>query len=113
MVIMKNILILNLACTLLLVSTGLPGQEREQIAPPDGIIPIVARGHLYIQGSADNIEGNFVFDTGASGLYFDTTFYSENEFGYENLVNAKLPGAGATPQDVIVILDSVDFSFGN
>nr|NQU89107.1 aspartyl protease family protein [Bacteroidota bacterium] len=109
---MRNILILILVCSLLFINNILKSQESEQIALPDGAIPIVARGHMYIQGSADNVAMNFVFDTGASGLYYDTTFYSCNNFEYENLANAKLPGAGSTPQDVIVILDTVEFSFG-
>jgi hypothetical protein len=66
-----------------------------------------------VQGEADSCKGNFVFDTGASGLYFDTTFYSSNDFNYSKIVNAKIPGAGTTLQDIIVIRDTVDFSFGS
>lgn len=109
---MKKISVLILVCSLLTVSNNLRGQESKPAVMSVGVIPIVARGHIYIQGSADNVEGNFVFDTGASGLYYDTTFYSNNDFEYTKLANAKLPGAGSTPQDVILILDTVDFSFG-
>jgi hypothetical protein len=80
---------------------------------PEGAIPIVYRGHIYIKGSADSVNGNYVFDTGASNLYYDSTYYSGGGFNYSEFWNAKLPGAGKTPQDVIVIADSVNFRFGN
>ncbi len=70
-------------------------------------IPIVYKGHLYIQGEIAGIKGNFVFDTGASNLYIDSTFYANNNFEYENTFTAHLPGAGTTPQTVLVIQDSV------
>ncbi|MBT5419922.1 MAG: hypothetical protein HOK80_03445, partial [Candidatus Cloacimonetes bacterium] len=85
----------------------------EEFELPTGAFPIVYRGHIYIPGNADGIKGNFVFDTGASNLYYDTTYYADNEFRYEDLLTAKLPGAGTKPQDVIVIKDTVDFTFGN
>lgn len=80
---------------------------------PNNTIPIVYRGHIYIQGKADSVPGNFVFDTGASNLYFDSLYYADGHFQYENTTTAKLPGAGAKPQDVIVILDSVSFRFAD
>lgn len=109
---MKNVSVLILVCNLIFFFHNLKGQESAPNDLPEGAIPIVARGHIYIQGSADSVPGNFVFDTGASGLYFDTTFYVSNNFEYENMVHAKLPGAGSTPQDVNLILDPVRFSFG-
>lgn len=79
---------------------------------PDGAFPIIYKGHLYIEGVADSNKGNFVFDTGASNLYFDSIFYADNNFTYENTFEAKLPGAGSTPQTVIVVEDTVQFTFG-
>jgi len=87
--------------------------EKEEFELPNGAFPIVYRGHIYIPGNADGVKGNFVFDTGASNLYYDTTYYAENEFRYKDLLPAKLPGAGTKPQDIIVIKDTVDFTFGN
>lgn len=87
-------------------------QKQTSFSLPQGAIPIVYRGHIYIQGSADSIKGNFVFDTGASNLYYDSVYYSNNDFNYANFINALLPGAGKSPQNVIVIMDTVNFSFG-
>ena len=87
-------------------------KQNKQDEIPNGAFPIVYKGHLYVKGSADSIKGNYVFDTGASNLYFDSTHYADNEFDYENTFTAKLPGAGITPQTVVVIKDTVTFQFG-
>ena len=110
---MKRIFVFSVTILLLFAGNTIKAQQIEQYTLPPGAIPIVYRGHLYIQGSADSVQGNFVFDTGASGLYYDTTFYSNNHFDYSKIVNAKLPGAGTTPQDIIVVRDTVGFSFGS
>jgi len=87
-------------------------KNKKVLQIPEGAFPIVYKGHLYIKGITDSIKGNFVFDTGASNLYFDSTFYADNGFSYENTFKAKLPGAGNMPQTVIVIEDTVQFHFG-
>jgi len=84
--------------------------QRRKILP-EGAFPIIYRGHIYIEGGIDSLKGNFVFDTGADNLYFDSLFYVRSSFKPEKIVKAKLPGAGNTPQDVIVILDSLFFQF--
>jgi len=77
-------------------------------------VPIVYQRHIYIPSTVDSILGNFVFDTGADGLYFDSTYYVSNSFRKFKFVNAKLPGAGSgDPQRVIVITDTVSFKFEN
>lgn len=86
--------------------------EKKESEIPHGAFPIVYRGHLYIKGEADSIKGNYVFDTGASNLYYDSTYYSDNGFEYKNTFTAKLPGAGLTPQTVVVVKDTVEFRFG-
>jgi len=96
---------------LLLFSTGCSNKKQEEQIP-DNAFPIVYRGHLYIMGEADSIKGNYIFDTGASNLYFDSTYYYENDFHYSNFLTAKLPGAGTTVQNVEVIQDTVSFKFG-
>jgi hypothetical protein len=96
---------------LLLFSTGCSTKKQEEQIP-DNAFPIVYRGHLYILGEADSIKGNYIFDTGASNLYFDSTYYSHNDFQYTNLFTAKLPGAGTTVQNVEVVHDTVTFRFG-
>lgn len=88
-------------------------EQTQETEIPDGAFPIIYKGHLYIQGEADSIKGNYVFDTGASNLYYDSTYYSNNGFRYQNTFNASLPGAGNTPQRVQVIKDTVQFRFGD
>jgi hypothetical protein len=87
-------------------------KDKKVIQIPDGAFPIVYEGHLYIKGVADSIKGNYVFDTGASNLYYDSTYYADNKFAYEKTFIGILPGAGTTPQRVIVIGDTVQFKFG-
>ena len=96
-----------------ILSVSCNDNKTKKVEIPEGAIPIVYRSHLYIKGSADSVNGNFVFDTGASNLYYDSTYYAGGDFKYSKFWNAKLPGAGKTPQDVIVIADSVNFQFGN
>lgn len=104
----RRLLIVLLIGVLGLVSC----KQSKEVEIPKGAFPIVYKGHLYIKGEADRIKGNFVFDTGASNLYYDSTYYASNSFKYEETFNALLPGAGSTPQKVIVIKDTVDFRFG-
>lgn len=110
---MKKLIILSTAIFFLLSFNVINAQPSEKFTLSEDAIPIVYKGHIYVQGSADSVKGNFVFDTGASNLYFDSVFFSSHNFEYQNFINAKLPGAGAKPQDVIVVMDTVDFTFGN
>lgn len=88
------------------------GQETFSNNKQNGIIPIEYRGHIYVKGKVNNVEGNFVFDTGADNLYFDSLFYDKSHFSYDSIAIAKLPGAGTGMQTVEVILNSVDFNSG-
>ena len=76
-------------------------------------IPIVYNRFIYIQAKADGVSGNFVFDTGADNLYFDSIFYSQHNFKHSNFTFSKLGGAGKNPQRVKMILDTVSVLFGN
>lgn len=87
-------------------------KQNKENGIPKGAFPIAYQGHLYIKGEADKIEGNYVFDTGASNLYYDSTYYAEKGFNYKNTFAADLPGAGSTPQKVVVVEDTVEFKFG-
>ena len=82
---------------------------------PKGAVPIFYWGHIYISCEVDSISGNFVFDTGADGLYLDSTYYASNPFRkIEPVVRASLLGVGSSgPQRVIVITDTVCFKFEN
>lgn len=108
---MRNKLTLIFALLLIIGASCSNREQEEQI--PGKAFPIVNRGHLYIIGEADGVKGNYIFDTGASNFYYDSTYYSQNDFHYSNLFTAKLPGAGTTVQNVEVINDTVNFSFGN
>ena len=94
-----------------LITSCTPKKQSTKI--PKEAFPIVYRGHLYIKGIADGHKGNFVFDTGASNFYYDSTYYSTHDYNYSDFFNANLPGAGTNPQKVIVIKDTVSFKFGN
>jgi len=107
---MKNILSTILLALIIAVTSC---TNKEQVIPlPDNAFPIVYRGHLYVKGDADSIQGNFVFDTGASNFYYDSTYFAGNEYYYTDYFSALLPGAGAKPQKVEVIKDTVAFEFG-
>ena len=95
-------------------SGGAQSEQADTFVLPEDAVPIIYRGHIYIPSEVDTVLGNFVFDTGADGLYFDSTFYASNPFKKHKYINAMLPGAGTSgPQKVIVITDSVGFKFKN
>lgn len=75
-------------------------------------IPIKYYSHLYLSGKINNIEGLFLFDTGADNLYFDSIFYNKN-LNYPTIGKGLLPGVGSTPQEVKVILDDVNVVFND
>ncbi len=73
-------------------------------------------GHFYIHAFInDSIKGRFVFDTGASGLYLDSTFVKKHSSIIKsNLDTAKMRGAGATEyKRVLLIKDTVKINVGN
>jgi hypothetical protein len=73
-------------------------------------------GSFYVSAIInDSIEGRFVFDTGASGLYFDSTFVKRHSSIIKtNLDTARMRGAGATDdKQVYVVKDTVKISVGN
>ncbi|MDX9847340.1 MAG: PDZ domain-containing protein [Tenuifilaceae bacterium] len=88
-------------------------QQQVESKIPQGAFPIVYRSHLYIKGEADGVYGNYVFDTGASNLYYDSTYFADSSFSYSNIFKAKLPGVGAKAQSVVVVTDTVAFRFGD
>lgn len=81
---------------------------------PDDAVNIIYINHIYIPSEADSISGNFVYDTGADGLYFDSVFFADNSLKKQKHFEAYLPGNGTSgPQKVIVLNDSYLFSFEN
>lgn len=78
-------------------------------------IPFEKDGCFYIYAFLnDTIKGRFIFDTGADGLYLDSTFLSRNKA----LINitpdtARMRGAGSTGfRKVILLKDSIKVTIG-
>ncbi|KAF5074589.1 hypothetical protein DSECCO2_179550 [anaerobic digester metagenome] len=88
-------------------------KQKEENGLPQGAFPIIYRSHLYITGQVDSVKGRYVFDTGASNFYYDSTFFAHNSFIHKNTFKAMLPGVGKRPQSVVVIKDTIEFRFGN
>jgi len=80
-------------------------------ASQSNIIPIEYRGHIFVEGRVKNVTGNWVFDTGADRLYFDSLFYKSGGFNYEPIASGILPGVGRKPQLVKIIMSDVEFEF--
>ena len=78
----------------------------------DDVVPIFYDGHIHLKGSIKNVDGNFLFDTGALSLYFDSTFYANKNLNYKNTVVAYIGGAGSSRQKAALIRDTVNFKFG-
>ncbi len=89
------------------------GSGKKEVLISDDTIPMIHRKHVYIQGEVRGKQGNFVFDTGATGLYFDSIYYAESDFNFKKLFKGVLPGAGVSRQFVKVIGENVDFQFGD
>ena len=73
-------------------------------------------GCFYIYATInDSIEGRFVFDTGADGLYFDSTFLTvHNSIIKSDLDTARMRGSGSTGfKQVLLVKDTVKTSIGN
>ncbi|PLX05764.1 MAG: hypothetical protein C0596_18895 [Marinilabiliales bacterium] len=100
-------------CFVLFACCNCKSQQVIQSSFSNGNIPITYRNHIYIKGVTDSVSGNFVFDTGATNLYFDDLFYRSNKFSYKNLKNGHITGAGTKGQDIVIIMDTVNFSFAS
>ncbi|MGC3979121.1 MAG: aspartyl protease family protein [Paludibacteraceae bacterium] len=73
-------------------------------------------GSFYINATInDSIQGRFVFDTGADGLYMDSTFISQHSSIIKSkLDTARMRGAGATGyKQVLLVNDTVKVKAGN
>ncbi len=63
----------------------------------------------------DSIKGRFIFDTGANGLYLDSTFVKQhNSLIKSKLDTARMRGAGSTGyKQVFIIKDTIKVKVGN
>ena len=79
------------------------------------IVPFEYDGHYYIEAIIDDsIRGKFVFDTGASGLFLDSSFVAKHPSIIKSqLDTTQMRGAGATShKDVLSIKNDIQISFG-
>lgn len=98
----------------ILESTVNLNETIETVTLQEGQIPVIYRNHIYITSEINKVSGNFVFDTGADGLYLDSTFFANAAFGQFKFTQAFLPGAGSEgPQKVKVINDFITLKFNN
>ena len=73
-------------------------------------------GYFYIYAVInDSIEGRFVFDTGADGLYLDSAFVKKHSSIIKSdMDTARMRGAGATGyRHVFIVKDTVNIRVGN
>lgn len=71
-------------------------------------------GNIKIEASInDSIKGLFIFDTGADGLYLDSSFVSENKSIVKSTDTAIIGGAGNSGNiKIIIINNSLSVSIG-
>ncbi len=81
--------------------------QKTVVEIPKDAIKIDYSGHIYFKLQLDSINGNFLYDTGADKLYFDSTFYAENNFTHKKQLNGYLPGVGSKVKKIKVIMDTV------
>lgn len=110
---MKTITSRFIFLLLLVFSACKPELNNADTALPPGSFPIDYRGYIIIQGAFEEKKGNFVFDTGASLLALDSTYYSSNDFFHSRFEQAGIFGIGLNSLTVPAIMDTIDFSFGN
>ncbi|MCE7924735.1 MAG: PDZ domain-containing protein [Haliscomenobacteraceae bacterium CHB4] len=71
-------------------------------------IPFQYRGHILLKA---NINGkhtaNLLLDSGADGLLLDEQYFNSTGIVIERSQQAQLPGAGAEPQIITVVLDRI------
>lgn len=70
--------------------------------------------HIYFNVKINNAsEGNFVYDTGAEGLYLDSLYYLKSKFDFKSIQDAEMAGVGTSRQRIQIIQDTIGFSYSN
>ncbi len=68
--------------------------------------------HIVLSGKVnEHFAANLVLDSGADGLYLDSANFAETGIRVQRSQQALLPGAGSTPQRIMVILDTIKTTF--
>lgn len=88
-------------------------KEPRNNLPEDAIPFSLYRNHLYINADLDQEAVNLLFDTGAEGLYLDSTFYNSSSLEFDNTITAMVPGVGNKLQKIKLIRDSIQFRIGD
>lgn len=75
-------------------------------------IPMRYHGHIHLDVKVqDTIHGDFIFDTGWSGICLDSLFCKKNKFDYET-ADVKLSGIGNETRTGKFFRDTVNYVFG-
>lgn len=68
-------------------------------------------GHIYLPATVrDSVQGEFVFDTGASGLYLDSLFHARNLSGAMPAGKGMIGGVGGKMQAVRILMEPIAFT---
>ena len=87
-------------------------QQRQQQIPP-GAIPIVYTSYIFVQALVDSVPANLLLDTGADNLYLDSLYYAASGFNYPKTRRRSISGVGNSRQNILIIDDSLNFTFNN
>ncbi len=80
---------------------------------PHGAVPIIYCGYILVPVSVDSIKGNFLLDTGAQNVHFDSIFYYSNPFAFNYLKEVKIWGIGNSFQIATLIRDTIFFQLND
>lgn len=76
-------------------------------------IPIKYNRHIYFDVKVeDKINGNFIFDTGASGILLDSIFLKENNLHYKTQ-KIEIYGIGNSRRTAQLITDTIHYEYHN
>lgn len=76
-------------------------------------IPIKYNRHIYFDVKVENkIKGNFMFDTGMTGIWLDSIFLKENNLHYKTQ-NIEIYGIGNLKKIVQLITDTIHYEYHN
>jgi len=106
----KYYILFVLILLIVIPSNIILGQEEKYILPK-GAFPISYDGIIYIKATADSVSGNFIIDTGAENLYYDSIYFANSNLHYDNIIPARISGAGQSYQKINVIYDDVTFNY--
>ncbi len=108
----KTIRILLFAAGILSAACGGGSQVTATATPvplPEGAVAFEYDGHLRFRGVVcDSIPAELIFDTGATGLYLDSLWFSASGYVPRRSARAQMPGgAGTKTSRVQVVMDAL------